>query len=66
MPANAHAHKRLWPNASFARARQARKGFFSRQRRAGFRFDKRHRLAKFVEFVAARFAESNSHERGLH
>jgi hypothetical protein len=30
-----------------------------------FCFDKVHTLAKFVEFVAAHFAEVNSHHRGV-
>jgi hypothetical protein len=37
---------------------------FFRQGRAEFCFDSRHTLAKFVEFVAARFAETNSHQKG--
>jgi hypothetical protein len=46
-------------------SKQAGKAFFVRQRRGEFRFDNRHTLAKFVEFVAARFAETKSHDLGV-
>jgi hypothetical protein len=45
-------------------SKQAEKGF-SFERRVEFCFDKVHTLAKFVEFVAAHFAEVNSHHRGV-
>ena len=56
----------LGPNASFTHAIAGQRGFFSRQHRAEFCFDSWYTLAKFVEFVAARLAETNSHEKGAH